>query len=37
LEVWKASVRATHHFLAEADLQFFKPLVAGGFAAAAAC
>lgn len=25
LEVWEASVRATHHFLTEADIQFFKP------------
>ncbi|HEX6541717.1 MAG TPA: acetyltransferase [Ktedonobacterales bacterium] len=27
IEVWEASVRATHHFLTEADIQFFKPLV----------
>ena len=27
LEVWEASVRATHHFVREADIQFFKPLV----------
>ena len=27
VEVWEASVRATHHFLSEADIQFFKPLV----------
>lgn len=27
VEVWEASVRATHHFLAEADIQFFKPAV----------
>jgi putative acetyltransferase len=27
LEVWEASVRATHHFLSEADIQFFKPLI----------
>ncbi|MBD3880977.1 GNAT family N-acetyltransferase [Phormidium tenue FACHB-886] len=27
VEVWEASVRATHWFLAEADIQFFKPLV----------
>lgn len=26
-ELWEASVRATHHFLSESDLQFFKPLV----------
>jgi putative acetyltransferase len=27
VEVWEASVRATHHFVSEADIQFFKPLV----------
>jgi putative acetyltransferase len=27
VEVWEASVRATHHFITEADIQFFKPLV----------
>lgn len=27
VEVWESSVRATHLFLAEADIQFFKPLV----------
>lgn len=27
MEVWEASVRATHHFVSEADIQFFKPLV----------
>lgn len=27
VEVWEASVRSTHHFLAEKDIQFFKPLV----------
>jgi putative acetyltransferase len=27
VEVWEASVRATHHFLREADIQFLKPLV----------
>lgn len=26
--VWEASVRATHLFLTEADIQFFRPLVA---------
>lgn len=25
--VWEASVRATHHFLTEADIQFYKPLI----------
>src|SRR5262245_4667252 len=27
VEVWEASVRATHRFLTEADIQFFKALV----------
>lgn len=27
LEVWESAVRATHHFLSESDIQFFKPLV----------
>jgi putative acetyltransferase len=27
LKVWEASVRATHDFISEADIQFFKPLV----------
>ena len=27
LEIWEASVRATHHILAEADLQALKPLI----------
>ena len=26
-DVWEASVRATHHFLTEAHIQFFRPLV----------
>ena len=25
VEVWEASVRATHHFVTEANIQFFKP------------
>lgn len=25
--VWEASVRATHHFLSETDIQYFKPLI----------
>lgn len=25
--MWEASVRATHHFVIEADIQFFKPIV----------
>ena len=27
VEVWEASVRATHDFLSEADIQFFRPSV----------
>ena len=27
VDVWEASVRATHHFVCEADIQFFRPLV----------
>ncbi|MDK3159729.1 GNAT family N-acetyltransferase [Kamptonema cortianum] len=27
VEVWEASVRATHLFLKESDIEFFKPLV----------
>ena len=27
VEVWEASVRETHHFLTEADITLFKPLV----------
>jgi putative acetyltransferase len=27
LDVWEASVRATHHFLSEADIQFLQPVV----------
>ena len=26
-EVWEASVRATHHFLPEADILYFNPLI----------
>ena len=35
VEVWEASVRATHHFLTEADIQFLKPFVGDGLAAVA--
>lgn len=31
LGVWEASVRATHHFVSEADIQRFKPLVREAF------
>jgi putative acetyltransferase len=30
VEVWEASVRATHDFVSEADIQIFKPLVRDG-------
>lgn len=26
-DVWEASARATHHFLQEKDIQYFKPLI----------
>lgn len=26
-DVWEASVRATHHFLQEKDIQYFQPLI----------
>lgn len=31
LEVWETAVRATHHFLDEADIQLFRPLVRDGY------
>jgi putative acetyltransferase len=31
VQVWEASVRHTHHFLSEADIQFFKPLILNEF------
>lgn len=27
IDVWEASVRATHHFLTEEDILYFKPLI----------
>ncbi len=30
VEVWEASVRATHDFVTEDDIQFFRPLVRAG-------
>ena len=27
VNVWEASVRATHHFLKEVDIEYFKPLI----------
>ena len=34
VEVWEASVRATHHFLKEADINYFKPLILNTYLAA---
>lgn len=31
VEVWEASVRATHHFLKEADIAYFKPLILNNY------
>ena len=31
VEVWEASVRATHHFLQEEDILFFKPLILNNY------
>lgn len=31
LAVWESSVRATHHFLVEADIAYFKPLIIGSY------
>lgn len=30
VDVWERSVRATHHFLPESDIDFFRPLVRHG-------
>lgn len=27
VNVWESSVRATHHFLKEEDIEYFKPLI----------
>ncbi len=27
VDVWEASVRATHHFLSEEDISYFRPLI----------
>lgn len=34
VEVWEASVRASHHFLSEEDIRFLRPLVRDEFLAA---
>ena len=31
LKVWEASVRATHHFLKEEDIAYFKPLILNSY------
>ena len=33
VEVWEASVRATHHFLSEEDIRFFRPLILNDYLA----
>ena len=27
IQLWEASVRSTHHFLTEDDIQYYKPLI----------
>ncbi|MEL6536485.1 MAG: GNAT family N-acetyltransferase [Bacteroidota bacterium] len=34
VELWEASVRATHHFLTEANIQYFRPLILEQYLAA---
>lgn len=36
VKVWEASVRATHDFLSEEDIQFFKPLILNEYLSAVA-
>jgi len=31
VDVWEASVRATHHFLKEEDIEYFKPLILNSY------
>jgi len=31
VDVWEASVRATHHFLREEDIEYFKPLILNSY------
>ncbi|MEH0154417.1 GNAT family N-acetyltransferase [Limibacter armeniacum] len=31
VDVWEASVRATHHFLEEGDIEYFKPLILNSY------
>ena len=31
VEVWEASVRATHHFLRGGDIEYFKPLILNSY------
>lgn len=31
IEVWEASVRATHHFLTEEDIVYYKPLILNSY------
>ena len=34
LSIWEEAVRSTHHFLTEADIQFYKPLIRHEYLAA---
>lgn len=34
LQLWEASVRHTHHFLTEEDIQFYKPLIQNNYLSA---
>ncbi len=36
VDVWEASVRATHDFLSEEDIRFFKPLILNEYLSAVA-
>lgn len=31
VELWEASVRATHHFLQEEDIEYFRPLILNSY------
>ncbi|WP_285008569.1 hypothetical protein [Pedobacter faecalis] len=35
--LWEASVRARHHFLSEADIQFYRPLIVNEYFDQVAC
>ncbi|MCD8268567.1 MAG: GNAT family N-acetyltransferase, partial [Parabacteroides sp.] len=31
IELWDASVRSSHHFLSEEDIQYYKPLIRNNY------